>query len=248
MLPRVVDHPDKSHVVLWTWLIIIGLVVGFVLVAGNGATGLWRGAFIDERNRISLSRVQMVLWTILVLSAFMAAALANIGLRADNPLAISIPKELWLAIGISVGSLVGTPLILSEKRNRPAKTGDQAHAVARTAATKGIKPEHVTTVGASSSATRRRAAPRGRISSAARRPGTPARSISAACRCCCSRSSSSSPTASRSPTSSRSRNGPTNYIDALPRLDSSFVILLGLSHAGYLGNKVVPKSGAGPSA
>ena len=43
---------------------------GHLVIAGLGITGVWRGAFIDERNMISLPRFQMLVWTVLVLSAY----------------------------------------------------------------------------------------------------------------------------------------------------------------------------------
>src|SRR5262245_8399562 len=54
----------------WVWCGQMVLLAAFVLVAGNGITGYWRGAFIDSTNRISLSRFQMIAWTILLVSAY----------------------------------------------------------------------------------------------------------------------------------------------------------------------------------
>src|SRR5262245_33529876 len=48
-------------------LTLVALTV-FTTVAGQGTVGLWRGVLVDERNRMSLSRLQLVLWTIVVLS------------------------------------------------------------------------------------------------------------------------------------------------------------------------------------
>ena len=50
----------------------------FAVVAGHGVTGLWLGLLIDTRNKASLSRLQMTLWTILILSGFLAAVITNI--------------------------------------------------------------------------------------------------------------------------------------------------------------------------
>jgi hypothetical protein len=81
-----------------------------------------RAALIDERNRLSMSRFQLALWTILIVSAYLAAALENIVRGAADPLAIAIPQELWALLGISTVSLVGTPLILSTKSGGPNET------------------------------------------------------------------------------------------------------------------------------
>ena len=100
---------------LWAWLGTLILLTVFTTIAGHGITGLWRGLLVDERNKISLSRLQMILWTIVVRSGFLTAALSNLALGHTNPLCIAIPTELWLLMGISTTSLVGSPLIKSTK-------------------------------------------------------------------------------------------------------------------------------------
>lgn len=100
------------------WLAIAALMAAFAAVAGHGLTGLARGVLIDDRHRVSLSRLQMLAWTVLVLSAYLAAGLANIGRNAASPLSVDIPSELWLAMGISTASLVGAPVALAYKQRR----------------------------------------------------------------------------------------------------------------------------------
>ncbi len=105
---------------LWAWLGIVALLALFAAIAGHGVTGCWRGPLIDERNKISLSRLQATLWTLLVLSALLTAALTNVRNGEINPLAIAIPTGLWVLMGISTTSLIGSPLVLSNKKNRGA--------------------------------------------------------------------------------------------------------------------------------
>jgi hypothetical protein len=109
-----------SSIRLWSWLAILVLLGAFVAISGQGLSGLWRGALVDERNKMSLSRLQMIVWTLIVLSAFLAAALNNIAAGAANPLQIPIPNELWTLMGITTTALLGSPLILSLKRAQPA--------------------------------------------------------------------------------------------------------------------------------
>jgi hypothetical protein len=101
-----------------SWLLIAALMAAFAAVAGHGVTGLARGVLIDDRHRITLGRLQMLLWTVLVLSAYMAAALANIGRESASPLSVDIPSELWLTMGISTASLIAAPAALSYKERR----------------------------------------------------------------------------------------------------------------------------------
>jgi hypothetical protein len=114
---------------LWCWLGVMGLLALFALIAGHGVTGLWLGLLIDSRNKLSLSRLQLLLWTVMILSGFLAAVLTNIEEQHSEPLSVSIPAELWLLMGISTSSLVGSPLILNLKKARPASEERKAWAL-----------------------------------------------------------------------------------------------------------------------
>jgi cell division protein FtsL len=103
---------------LTAWLAMLGLFGSLAVVFGDGLTGLRRGVFVDERNKLSLSRVQLFLWTTLVLSAYLCAALANAGLGAAEPLAVAVPEPLWLAMGVSTSSLVAAPLVLHRAKGK----------------------------------------------------------------------------------------------------------------------------------
>lgn len=107
--------PEHGLVV---WLVIMGLLAACCVVIGRGTTGLWAGVLIDARNRMSLSRLQLSLWTVLVLSAFLAIAMSNI--RKDptaDPLDIGVPAQVWGLLGISTTSFVTAATIKSQKKN-----------------------------------------------------------------------------------------------------------------------------------
>jgi hypothetical protein len=102
------------------WVAGLVLVMAGVVLAGKAVNGRWSGAFIDSRNRYSLSQVQAIAWLVLVSSGIVAAGIANVRSGVATPLDLSIPIELLAAIGLSVTTLVGTPLIRSIKRgNNP---------------------------------------------------------------------------------------------------------------------------------
>ncbi|MGD1994602.1 MAG: hypothetical protein PVI59_15515 [Anaerolineae bacterium] len=67
----------------WIWVWIINLVLMFVVIGvagiGLGAKGGFWAAFVDTRNMVSLSRFQIVLWTVVVLSAFWTIGLTRVG-------------------------------------------------------------------------------------------------------------------------------------------------------------------------
>ncbi len=110
----------------WNWVAVLVAMVAFVVVLGVATNGRLLGILINERMLMSLSRFQMVLWTLLVLSAYFAIALVRIkdGTVA-NPLIIAIPVEIWSLIGISTAALVGTPFIYSfKKKKKPVNRDD----------------------------------------------------------------------------------------------------------------------------
>jgi len=109
--------PAKN--LLLSWYITMAALVIFAMIAGQGITGrFWFGWLINEQYRMSLSRLQMLLWTVVVLSAFFIIAINNIRLNVKNPVDIAVPSAIWLAMGISIVSLVGSPLILKEKKEK----------------------------------------------------------------------------------------------------------------------------------
>lgn len=122
-LPRAGDEIlSLRNPTLIAWLVIAVLMTSIGVVAGHGITGLSRGVLIDDRHRLSLSRAQMLLWTVLVLSGYLAAALANLGRGAPAALDVAVPSELWIAMGISTASLVASPAALAYKqRKRPGQ-------------------------------------------------------------------------------------------------------------------------------
>lgn len=104
-------HKILLTVALFTILISI-------LITGNPLFG-W---LVNQQNRMSLSRLQMFLWTIVILSAFLTAVFVNLHFgHIEVAMAIEIPQELWLAMGISAISLVGTDLILDDKKDKTPK-------------------------------------------------------------------------------------------------------------------------------
>jgi len=112
------------------------VVIGFLL------KGRAEGAFIDNRNMLSLSKLQAGAWTVVVLAGFVSAASFNATLSHVNygivsSLSVTLPGELLLAMGISATSLVATPSLLSLKAAEEPKGGTAAAAVAATGRIQG---------------------------------------------------------------------------------------------------------------
>lgn len=109
----------SSDQMQFLWVVTATAMVVFIMMISRGLTGrFWDGWLINEQNRMSLSRLQMVLWTVLILSAYFTAVIANIkNGYAEMALDIAIPQEIWVALGIATTSLVGSPLILDGKKD-----------------------------------------------------------------------------------------------------------------------------------
>lgn len=120
------------------WLGSMVLLGAVTLGLGRTVTGRWAGALIDERNKMSLSRLQMLLWTILIASGFLVAVLANLHLGQPHPLAVAIPRELWLVLAVSTTSLTASPLIQSTKQTRAADEQEKERTFTALARQQGV--------------------------------------------------------------------------------------------------------------
>lgn len=104
------------------WLVVLGIIALFFLITGKAITGRALGILINERKLMSLSRLQLVVWTALIMSAFFVIAIERIK-SADvaQPLAIGIDWKIWTLLGISTVSFVGTPLLNANKASKEPK-------------------------------------------------------------------------------------------------------------------------------
>ena len=122
------DPPPESMTPLWIgFMALMGITI---VLIGHGITGVLNGFLIDPRNKMSLSRLQLVMWTIVVLPAFLAAAAFNFGVGAEDPVDITVPPEVWGLLGISAGSLVGSGIIKSGRDPADPAAVAQARAAA----------------------------------------------------------------------------------------------------------------------
>jgi hypothetical protein len=110
-----VPAEDNSDLVLVWWAIsaIVLIVLGFGL--GWVATKQRLGLLIDTRGRYSLTQVQVVTWTIVVLSMIGGVVFARLAAEEADALGFSIPDELLIVMGISVGSAATTTVVKAGK-------------------------------------------------------------------------------------------------------------------------------------
>lgn len=103
----------------WSWPITAALMLFMFIAIGWFVNDRYAGVLINERRMMSLSRFQMVLWSLIILSAY--AAIAMIRARdgyAANALDIQVPVEIWILLGISSSALVGSPMMASNKMKK----------------------------------------------------------------------------------------------------------------------------------
>jgi hypothetical protein len=95
-------------------LAIFSTILGVVLKKGP------LGILLDQRGRYSLTHLQIVVWTIVILSLIAGLFWGRIGPDARHALDFTIPDELLAVLGISVGSGVLATTIKSVKDTTPA--------------------------------------------------------------------------------------------------------------------------------
>jgi hypothetical protein len=151
LLLIVLTNTNIFHVDDWLiWIYPVNAVLMIVALLAIGAKlhGRPAGLIIDNRNRVSLSKLQMLLWTIVVVSALVAAAAYNVrngivGVGPSKiplgPLEIVIPSELLFAMGIAATSFIATPTVLSLKAK---ETPTQANVDAAAANAPGMDLLH----------------------------------------------------------------------------------------------------------
>jgi hypothetical protein len=98
------------------YLTVMSVVLLLVATLGLAISGRPAGILISERNLMSLSAFQMMLWTIIIGSAYLTMAVARVraGLSVDAQ-SIGFDEKLWILMGISTASFLGTAIVQSSK-------------------------------------------------------------------------------------------------------------------------------------
>ena len=112
----------------YSWLFIMILMIGFFILIGLcSGNGRLDKILIDNRKQMSLSRFQLVLWTLVILSAYLTIVLGRIntinlndpsaGAALQSAMIIQMPWQLIALLGISLTAVAGTSLILGAKKD-----------------------------------------------------------------------------------------------------------------------------------
>lgn len=147
LVPKIVDRTEAdwqaswASVRLWTWIANVLIVLGAIAVLGHGVRGRWLGLLINRDNRMSLTQLQLILWTAIAVSGLFTAALSNLSVRLpagddaeaaaagyrlpdwiERALDVAIPPELWLLLGINVASFAGSAILKQGKTKQNPTT------------------------------------------------------------------------------------------------------------------------------
>lgn len=105
-------------------------VAALIVALGLGTRSRAAGVWIDTRNRVSLARAQVTIWTVVVLGAHFVMTMFNVGFAGVLELLgdfvngkyeafPSFPAPVAAALGIAGGSTILSGLILPTKERRP---------------------------------------------------------------------------------------------------------------------------------
>jgi hypothetical protein len=113
--PRFAAH--NALAVLW---IEVAALTALMIAVGSSVTKRYWGILINERNVMSLSRFQAVLWTVLILADYATILLG----RAWQGMSLADAKDLLrpdllMLMGISYASAVGTSIVHANKAGKP---------------------------------------------------------------------------------------------------------------------------------
>jgi hypothetical protein len=75
------------------WYLMMALMVLFLIAVGMTTNDRMDGVLIDWRNKMSLSRLQVIIWTILGMSAFLVIGLGRINMIRDGEIGVADPSN-----------------------------------------------------------------------------------------------------------------------------------------------------------
>ncbi|HYI10800.1 MAG TPA: hypothetical protein VEK57_17200 [Thermoanaerobaculia bacterium] len=118
----------------WRLTAVLLAVTGFIMIAGQAIAGSPFAALIGSLNTMSLSRTQTVLWTILVCASFITVAFVRLGDTGSLATALdfAIPQTVLGLIGVSLTSAVASSVVASSKASKSPAAGEVTASAANT--------------------------------------------------------------------------------------------------------------------
>jgi hypothetical protein len=97
------------------WAVSAAVLVAAAVALGRAVGRGYLGVLIDARGRYSLTQLQIVAWTVVVISLIAGVFVARLLDDANTALTFGIPGELLGVLGISVGSTGAATVVKSQK-------------------------------------------------------------------------------------------------------------------------------------
>ncbi len=104
---------------LCEWLLVEAVLIGLLVSAGYLVNRRLDGVLVGVENRISLPRFQWVAWFIVLLGGYFTISVWNVALHGTFP---HIQQELLVLLGIVSGSTVVSNVISDRQKNTPGAT------------------------------------------------------------------------------------------------------------------------------
>ena len=116
--------------ILWSWAVSAAVLLALALALGSRvhlapdrAKPAWwpLGILIDNRGRMSLNRFQVVLWSLVVISLISGVFFGRLIEGVGDPLGFTIPERVLGLLGISLGAGVTVGAAKASKSIKAAK-------------------------------------------------------------------------------------------------------------------------------
>jgi hypothetical protein len=113
------EEGGTMQIVIIAWAAAAGVLILAMAAAGKIDNGSYLGILRDSRGRYSLTHVQILMWTVVVLSLISGVFVGRlIDDAAGGPLGFSIPDSVLALMGISLGSAVTARAVKASKNTR----------------------------------------------------------------------------------------------------------------------------------
>ena len=76
----------------WNFVAVMVLMLLFMITLGLGISGRPAGILVNEQNLMSLSRFQLVVWTVILLSAYLTMALERVHDNIPDAMGIALDR------------------------------------------------------------------------------------------------------------------------------------------------------------
>ena len=114
-----------NHFIRWyqihptiMFVLIIAVILLMLMSIGWYSNGQWFGAIVDDRNRTSLSRLQIALWTTVVIAAYLTIAIVRSG---PNALATPSRQDIAACKAAHIQEVAGTEDVSQWRAANPQK-------------------------------------------------------------------------------------------------------------------------------